>query len=93
MQSKRRCIALLRAKSFTVDGEAVVVGVDGVAVFDALHRRREATEASLYTRSICGPCPQCPQGEAGEALGAEAGAEIWRRGDARRYQLRTMGIA
>jgi ATP-dependent DNA ligase len=26
----------LRAKSFTMDGEAVVVGVDGVAVFDAL---------------------------------------------------------
>jgi hypothetical protein len=28
----------LRARSFTMDGEAVVVGVDGVAVFDALHR-------------------------------------------------------
>jgi bifunctional non-homologous end joining protein LigD len=31
--------AKLRAKSFTVDGEAVVPGADGVAVFDALHRR------------------------------------------------------
>jgi bifunctional non-homologous end joining protein LigD len=38
----------LRARSFTMDGEAVVVGVDGVAVFDALHRRRKATEAILY---------------------------------------------
>jgi bifunctional non-homologous end joining protein LigD len=38
----------LRAKSFTIDGEAVVVGVDGVAVFDALHRRRKATDAILY---------------------------------------------
>jgi ATP-dependent DNA ligase len=28
--------AKLRAKSFTFDGEAVVAGVDGVAVFDAL---------------------------------------------------------
>jgi hypothetical protein len=28
----------LRAKSFTLDGEAVVTGADGVAVFDALHR-------------------------------------------------------
>jgi ATP-dependent DNA ligase len=28
----------LRAKSFTLDGEAVVTGEDGVAVFDALHR-------------------------------------------------------
>jgi bifunctional non-homologous end joining protein LigD len=38
----------LRAKSFTMDGEAVVVGVDGVAVFDALHRRYKASNAILY---------------------------------------------
>jgi bifunctional non-homologous end joining protein LigD len=37
-----------RAKSFTLDGEAVVVGNDGVAVFDALHRRHKATDAMLY---------------------------------------------
>jgi ATP-dependent DNA ligase len=35
----------LRAQSFTVDGEAVVVGADGVAVFDALHRRHKVSEA------------------------------------------------
>ena len=29
---------LLRAKSLTLDGEAVVCGPDGVAIFDALHR-------------------------------------------------------
>ena len=40
--------AKLRAKSFTIDGEAVVSGPDGVAVFDALHRRRTATNAMLY---------------------------------------------
>jgi bifunctional non-homologous end joining protein LigD len=40
--------AKLRAKSFTLDGEAVVVGHDGVAVFDALHRRHKAHEALLY---------------------------------------------
>jgi bifunctional non-homologous end joining protein LigD len=39
---------LLRAKSFTVDGEAVVCGPDGVAIFDALHRRGTVTEAMLY---------------------------------------------
>ena len=38
---------MLRAKSFTVDGEAVVCGPDGVAVFDALHRRGTVTEAML----------------------------------------------
>jgi hypothetical protein len=31
--------AKLRVKSFTLDGEAVVTGEDGIAVFDALHRR------------------------------------------------------
>jgi bifunctional non-homologous end joining protein LigD len=40
--------AKLRAKSFTLDGEAVVIGHDGVAVFDDLHRRHKASEALLY---------------------------------------------
>jgi bifunctional non-homologous end joining protein LigD len=40
--------AKLPAKPFTLDGEAVVSGPDGVAVFDALHRRRRATDAMLY---------------------------------------------
>ena len=39
---------LLRPKSFTLDGEAVVCGPDGVAIFDALHRRGTITEAVLY---------------------------------------------
>src|SRR5450631_926285 len=38
----------LRAKSFALDGEAVVAGADGIAVFDALHRRHKATDAMLY---------------------------------------------
>jgi bifunctional non-homologous end joining protein LigD len=38
----------LRARSFTLDGKAVVCGPDGVAVFDALHRRGTVTEAMLY---------------------------------------------
>jgi bifunctional non-homologous end joining protein LigD len=40
--------AKLRAKSFTLDGEAVVAGEDGVAVFDALHRRHKTTDAMQY---------------------------------------------
>jgi ATP dependent DNA ligase domain len=39
--------AKLRAKSFMLDGEAVVCGPDGVAVFDALHRRHKASDAML----------------------------------------------
>jgi bifunctional non-homologous end joining protein LigD len=41
-------LRLSRARSFTLDGEAVVTGADGVAVFDALHRRRKVTDAMLY---------------------------------------------
>jgi bifunctional non-homologous end joining protein LigD len=37
---------LLRARSFVLDGEAVVCGPDGVAIFDALHSR--GGEAMLY---------------------------------------------
>jgi bifunctional non-homologous end joining protein LigD len=40
--------ATLRARSFTVDGEAVVCGSDGVAIFDALYRRGTVSEAMLY---------------------------------------------
>jgi bifunctional non-homologous end joining protein LigD len=39
---------LLRAGSFTLDGDAVVCGPDGVAVFDALHRHGTVSEAMLY---------------------------------------------
>jgi hypothetical protein len=43
-----RAASKLRAKSFTIDGEAAVCGPDGVAVFDALHRRHKATDALLF---------------------------------------------
>jgi ATP-dependent DNA ligase len=39
--------AKLRARSFTLDGEAVVCGADGVAIFDALHRRGMVGQAIL----------------------------------------------
>jgi bifunctional non-homologous end joining protein LigD len=39
--------AKLKARSFTLDGEAVVAGADGVAVFDALHRRGRVVDAIL----------------------------------------------
>ena len=43
-----RAAAKLRARSFTIDGEAAVCGPDGVAIFDALHRRGTVTEAMLF---------------------------------------------
>jgi hypothetical protein len=46
--------ALLRAKSFTLDGEAVVTGADCVAVFDALHRRHKAADA-MYVFDLLEP--------------------------------------
>jgi bifunctional non-homologous end joining protein LigD len=40
--------AKLRAGSYTLDGEAVVCGPDGVAIFDALHRHGTVSDAMLY---------------------------------------------
>jgi ATP-dependent DNA ligase len=42
-----KAAAKLRARSFTIDGEAAACGPDGVDVFDALHRRGTVTEAIL----------------------------------------------
>src|SRR5882672_2217756 len=38
----------INAKSFTIDGEAVVVGPDGLSQFDVLRRRDAARSAILY---------------------------------------------
>jgi ATP-dependent DNA ligase len=35
-------------KQFVIDGEAVLLGVDGVSDFDALHSRRHDEEVQLY---------------------------------------------
>jgi bifunctional non-homologous end joining protein LigD len=43
-----RAPAKLRARSFTIDGEAAVCGKDGNAIFDALHRRGTVPEAMQY---------------------------------------------
>ena len=40
--------ATLEAHSFTIDGEAVVIGPDGIAQFDELRRRNGAERATLY---------------------------------------------
>jgi bifunctional non-homologous end joining protein LigD len=40
--------ASIKADSFTIDGEAVVAGPDGVAQFDELRRRQSAGAAFLY---------------------------------------------
>jgi hypothetical protein len=37
----------LRARSFTLDGEAVVRGPGGIAVFDALHHHGIVSDAML----------------------------------------------
>ncbi len=38
----------LCAASFTLDGEAVVYGPDGIAIFDALHRHGTVSDAMMY---------------------------------------------
>lgn len=37
-----------RATSFVIDGEAVLLGVDGISDFDGLHSRRHDDEVQLY---------------------------------------------
>ena len=41
-----------RHRQFVIDGEAVVLGVDGVADFNALHSRRHDAEVQLYAFDI-----------------------------------------
>jgi ATP-dependent DNA ligase len=41
-----------RVKQFVIDGEAVVLGVNGVADFNALHSRRHDDEEQLYAFDI-----------------------------------------
>ena len=45
----------VRQTRFVIDGEAVVLGVDGIADFNALHSRRHDDEVQLYTFNISWP--------------------------------------
>src|SRR5204863_1722121 len=38
----------LRKESFVIDGEAVVLGTDGISVFEALHQGKRNAEVRLY---------------------------------------------
>jgi bifunctional non-homologous end joining protein LigD len=38
----------IRLRSFVIDGEAVVLGVDGISDFNGLHSRRHNEEVQLY---------------------------------------------
>ena len=41
-----------RCSSFVVDGEAVLLGVDGISDFNGLHSRRHNEEVQLYAFDI-----------------------------------------
>ena len=41
-----------RIKQFVIDGEAVILGVDGIADFNALHSRKHEEEVQLYAFDI-----------------------------------------
>jgi bifunctional non-homologous end joining protein LigD len=41
-----------RHRQFVIDGEAVVLGVDGIADFDALHSRKHEDEVQLYAFDV-----------------------------------------
>ena len=44
----RRCRSAATSKAFVIDGEAVVLGVDGISDFAALHSRRHDEEVQFY---------------------------------------------
>jgi ATP-dependent DNA ligase len=53
-----------RQKHFVIDGEAVVLGVDGISDFNALHSRKHNHEVQLYAFDVLAmdgddlrPCP------------------------------------
>ena len=41
-----------RQKQFVIDGEAVVLGVDGISDFNALHSRKHDEEVQLYAFDV-----------------------------------------
>jgi bifunctional non-homologous end joining protein LigD len=45
----------IKAKSFTIDGEAVVLGPDGLSRFEELSRREAARTAILYAFDLIEP--------------------------------------
>ena len=52
---------LLRADNFAVDGEAVVIGPDGLSQFAGLRRRKSRRDASAAaTRSVVAGFPSWP---------------------------------
>jgi bifunctional non-homologous end joining protein LigD len=48
----RRVRAEEPASQFVIDGEAVILGVDGIADFDALHSRQHEEEVQLYAFDV-----------------------------------------
>jgi bifunctional non-homologous end joining protein LigD len=68
-----------RSKQFVIDGEAVVLGVDGIADFDALHSRKHEEEVQLYAFDILAlDCPAVvdAQDQSGSVAGAQAGRHL-----------------
>jgi hypothetical protein len=68
-----------RQKHFVIDGEAVVLGVDGISDFNALHFRKHDHEVytpstfSRWAAMICDRCPYICEGQSGAAAGTSAG--------------------
>ncbi|WP_349643614.1 hypothetical protein [Bradyrhizobium genosp. SA-3] len=72
-----------RQKRFVIDGEAVILGVDGISDFNALHSRLYDHEVQLYAFDIlvmggddfAVPAPPHAQSKPGAAIGASAGRD------------------
>ena len=49
-----------RHQQFVIDGEAVILGVDGISDFNALHSRQHVEEVQLYAFDILAGCSTWP---------------------------------
>jgi hypothetical protein len=73
-----------RHRQFVIDGEAVVLGVDGVAHFNALHSRKHDAEVQLYAFDIMAldgeglarPAADDAQDQSRAATGAATGRHL-----------------
>jgi hypothetical protein len=48
-----------RQKHFVVDGEAVILGLDGISDFNALHSRKHEHEVQLYAFDVTSGSSHC----------------------------------
>jgi bifunctional non-homologous end joining protein LigD len=77
-----------RHRQFVIDGEAVVLGVDGVADFNALHSRKLDHEVQLYAFDIMALDGRC---RCGRPISPGRSRDGWTAFSSRRFEAGEIG--